>query len=716
MKRTLSLLMTIIVTFTITAIGRIEVVAADAKYTHITLTIGEKSTEIGISWLTPKDSVKTASVMLNDTEYTAVNKSGNSIYDTNKARITGLTPKTTYTYKVGDGTTWSDEFTFKTQDPSAYSILAVADPQLGSTGSGSEWANNLRVATEANPDAAFMLIAGDFIVDGNSDPQMKKYVAPPELRGMLQAPAAGNHDYSSGGTAYLPMVFSHPENAIQYSSNKGYDYYFCYGDVLYINIYSEEERQNLSSLKTFIKEAIKAYPKTKFRVATFHHDIFGTGRHAGAYYGDSRRMQQSYGAVMDAFDIDVVFNGHDHIYSRSYFMKGQAIADNSGFDQNKAHPGTIVNPEGTLYMSLGTAGDLIYGLNTSDWVITEKWTAYTDLGLLGLSDSNAAKYSGTEYTVMTVDGDNLILEVYRVNGDDTPLLLDSITINKFHDYENCILHVCNHCERVCNNPHCEICPNGAVTLTILDVSGDDNNGSVILEINNNSDVDIEGYTFKNKSGTIYNVNGYNGGESIINMGYQAGNKPILAGKSYTIKIDGKGYAYLPNGVTDVFYLDVPGGLPEVIVCKQHICAICERVCTIPDCEICKGLPEYDCDFCQDNGGHCVHCCKNPTCPICVIVIETDLTVIIIDDIIELHNPTENTLFTKGLYLSDNEDDLLKWQMPSVIIRAGESVRVVTDGNNIDIVLKRMKTEFESAQNDRVYLTDATGRAVSSTEI
>jgi len=76
--------------------------------------------------------------------------------------------------------------------------------------------------------------------------------------------------------------------------------------------------------------------------------------------------------------------------------------------------------------------------------------------------------------------------------------------------------------------------------------------------------------------------------------------------------------------------------------------------------------------------------------------------------IEITNPTNSAITTKGLYLSNNDEDLLMWQMPSLIIPAGVTVVIRFDDNPR---LKHTKTNFNfnpfnSNPADNVYLTDA----------
>ena len=92
--------------------------------------------------------------------------------------------------------------------------------------------------------------------------------------------------------------------------------------------------------------------------------------------------------------------------------------------------------------------------------------------------------------------------------------------------------------------------------------------------------------------------------------------------------------------------------------------------------------------------------------------------------LELTNPTDTAISTKGLYLSVNApcgwescnvctaDSSCNWQMPAVIVRPNQTVRVRARGNNVCPVLKRMQTNFDLAFGQTVRLVDVNGNVLS----
>jgi hypothetical protein len=157
-------------------------------------------------------------------------------------------------------------------------------------------------------------------------------------------------------------------------------------------------------------------------------------------------------------------------------------------------------------------------------------------------------------------------------------------------------------------------------------------------------------------------------------------------------------------------------------CIRHICGVCNPICEILCCEVCNKT--CDLHICEP----CNRSCKTPDCSYCNIHI-SNINTTENGGWLEITNPADNAVSTKGLYLSaspscdfyldclDCEDiDYFQWQMPSVIIRAGQTVRIRADSNTIDVALKRMNTNFNIDFDDKIRLTCAKGEVISIFEV
>jgi len=412
--------------------------------THISLTPGADATKMNFAWLTEKGTASNAVVQLakktevindvmpqNAALFIGITSAGTSVYDSNKSTVTGLAANTEYAYRVGDGYEWSPVYTFKTGIPGgAYTVIAVGDPQLLNAREGEAWKKTLEKAIAKAGNPSFLLSAGDQADKSNNMEQWDFVMAPKTLRSLPVAAAIGNHDTfdfigePAEQVALMPLHYNWP-NYYELTVDKsddlyvraGGNYYFSYGNTLYICLNSNVKGVEVH--REFMKKAVASYPDAVWKIALFHHDIYGTGDHAGTAYQDAQKMQPDWSPFLDEFGIDLAINGHDHVYGRSMFMKGNKIQsaqmsanlDPLGTNIVKQNPGVYVLPQGILYMALsGSATEKMYAPETQEWV------AYTH-GLIGVP----------EYSVITIDGDTLTFVCYR---SDTDAVTDSITLRK----------------------------------------------------------------------------------------------------------------------------------------------------------------------------------------------------------------------------------------------------------------------------------------------
>ena len=73
--------------------------------------MNDPTTTMTMTWRTTESTSSIVQYGL-DSSYGNEESGANSIY--HSVEVTGLTPETTYHYRVGDGTTWSGDYTFKT--------------------------------------------------------------------------------------------------------------------------------------------------------------------------------------------------------------------------------------------------------------------------------------------------------------------------------------------------------------------------------------------------------------------------------------------------------------------------------------------------------------------------------------------------------------------------------------------------------------------------
>lgn len=86
------------------------------------------------------------------------------------------------------------------------------------------------------------------------------------------------------------------------------------------------------------------------------------------------------------------------------------------------------------------------------------------------------------------------------------------------------------------------------------------------------------------------------------------------------------------------------------------------------------------------------------------------------DWIEIYNPTSVDISLSGLFLSDDELNLQRWEMPDVTIGAGEVYSVVCKNNSEKSALKKYQTNFSLKTGETLYFSDAEGHIYSSVAV
>lgn len=370
-------------------------------------------------------------------------------YKSNKATVTGLEAGKTYCYRYTDGNgTSSDVIEYTAKPSDEFSFVFFGDPQIGSSaenipqGSDEEqgqdnsvrndsfnWNNTINKALELNPNVSFMVSAGDQIqssdkktaddthaVYAENEIEYTGYLLPDALKSLPVATSIGNHDSLSSNYTYH---FNNPNADELGSTYAGGDYYFSYGDALFIML--NTNNTNISEHKQFIEKADEAVSGAKWKIVTLHQDIYGSGEHSNE--PEIAELRYGLTPIFEEYGIDTVLTGHDHTYNRSYIMKNaeiskydwdmkaisddefswntEGVKENENGDEvpyeptpeeaarydsylemiedkdyiNSTDTETVVNPEGILYLTANSAsGSKYYDLvDHQQAYIADRW-------------------------------------------------------------------------------------------------------------------------------------------------------------------------------------------------------------------------------------------------------------------------------------------------------------------------------------------------------
>jgi len=272
----------------------------------------------------------------------------------NSAHVTadGLEENTTYYYRCVCGAGETPVQSFKTgARGDAFSAVFVTDIHISGDDLNGEtiregariFNQTLNEALVKNPGISLIVSGGDQ-ADSGRLPEYIGAFAPPAIKSLPFALTAGNHDYK---TKNLKFVTNNPNVYTQAVSKSllGANYWFVKGNTLFLML----DTSNSSTVDhyNFVQQAVAANPDIPWRVAVFHHDLYGG--HKPNRESENRLLRLLFTPIFDRFGVDLVLTGHSHITSRTHVLYREKIAlDTTGMNEVTDAPGTIYYTGGSI--------------------------------------------------------------------------------------------------------------------------------------------------------------------------------------------------------------------------------------------------------------------------------------------------------------------------------------------------------------------------------
>ncbi|OJX73308.1 FN3 domain-containing metallophosphoesterase family protein [Leifsonia sp. 71-9] len=403
--------------------------AASANQTDIVLGVGADQSQRNFSWYSAADVAQVVQVGYASEvvggAFPQVVKSipaTGGITTSNEynrfATVTGLKENTSYVYRVGTEGDWSATYTFRTQKFSGdFNFLFFGDPQIGSSGNvpndSAGWVDTLNVATSAYPNAELLFSAGDQVETANNETQYEAFLQSDKLRQIPFVATNGNHDV--GSKAY-EQHFNTPNVDRTAGANTGTgsggDYWFIYKDTLFLDINSNS--RDASHIAWMQKVVAEQGAKAKWKVLAFHHSIYSPGPHATD--SDVLDRRNVLPTVISDLGIDLVLQGHDHSYARSYLIHN---GEKANADEQAGADQVVAGPGGVLYVTANSAsGSKYYDLQNK--------------GFWWLSVQNQEKVRN--YSAIDITSSAITVKTLRsqANGTDKPVnsIVDQVTLTR----------------------------------------------------------------------------------------------------------------------------------------------------------------------------------------------------------------------------------------------------------------------------------------------
>lgn len=220
---------------------------------------------------------------------------------------------TRYTYRVGDGTNWSEwtDFTTATSAADPFSFIYYGDAQ---NYIDSAVPRVFRQAFADRPQAKVIVNAGDLINSANSEEEWGQWH---KADGFINSQInnisiPGNHEYSSGLSTFWRPQFPYPDNGPGNAELKQTVYTLDYQGVRFIAMDSNHQSNaTLMAAQTAWLEGLLKNNPNKWTVVTFHHPVYSmTGTR------NNVNVRNQWGPLLEKYGVDLVLQGHDHSYGR----------------------------------------------------------------------------------------------------------------------------------------------------------------------------------------------------------------------------------------------------------------------------------------------------------------------------------------------------------------------------------------------------------------
>ena len=351
------------------------------------------------------------------------------------AELTGLFPGCTYTYEISGACAG----TFQTAaEDGAFTFAFLTVPQIGSM-TDARATGAMFSLLNSRDDLAFAYIAGDLTDSARSERQWELLfrsggvhdgAGQTFLSSHLLAAAQGNHDNSSfSGHITAPSAGGDAGPAV---------YSFDYSNMKFVVLNLNSPDTWTAQANFLRREAAEAKANDQWLVAGFHQSLYSGAAHiVDSGIISARRF---WSPLLAEAGVDVVLQGHDHVYSRG-FVTGAGVNAGLPVVRNGYHAGSGA----PLYMTGGESGAVKW-YAAQDYRVSAGDLLTPCYSFLDVNSAVPAQNPwGTDssrtheqtFTLIRVDGDTMTFSTYMFRYDGrsdrmitAPYLYDSLILRR----------------------------------------------------------------------------------------------------------------------------------------------------------------------------------------------------------------------------------------------------------------------------------------------
>lgn len=337
-------------------------------------------------------------------EASSLDLGGGKSVATYRSNLQGLKPDSHYLYRAGDGTNWGEwsEFHTAIDRPRKFRFLYVGDAQNDIK---SRWSRVIRAAYAHAPQSAFIVHAGDLVASGYRDDLWGEWC---DSMGFIAAsipclPVVGNHELEKPAGApkslALPAIwkqeFAYPPNGPDLPENESYCFDYQGVRFLSLNVNIMENESNFDANRAAIDRMVAWVDRSLqnnpngWTIVTQHQ-----GMYSMAERRNYAKMREALLPTYEKHGVDLVLQGHDHLYARSQKIAGGKVV--------------AADAKGIVFM-ISVSGPKMYEVTPTFQPLMAKVIANTQM-----------------FQTVDVDPDRLVLRAYSSEGDE----LDGFQLEK----------------------------------------------------------------------------------------------------------------------------------------------------------------------------------------------------------------------------------------------------------------------------------------------
>lgn len=261
-----------------------------------------------------------------------------------EAVLEGLEPGRRYSYRVGDpkgGFSAPSYFETAPSEEKDFLFTVFGDHGVGETSK-----TNVDLVLSENP--AFHLILGDLSYANGNQPVWDRWFdqLEPLSRRIPVMPTLGNHENEQvdgnpiGYVAYLTRLALPPPESW---------YSFDYGEARFVafNSHQFSDPEQMDWFTSTLKSA-RMDKKVRWLIVFQHHPLYSSN----VRRLNNQPLIDAVRSVLDTYQVDLVFAGHNHNYERSYPLRGATVAQSG--------PGPYRKSSGVVFTISGGGGKSLY--------------------------------------------------------------------------------------------------------------------------------------------------------------------------------------------------------------------------------------------------------------------------------------------------------------------------------------------------------------------